>query len=824
MKRSITRYCKECDQCAARKSLKRNKAPLGQYLVGEPMERVAIDILGPLPFGSPLQLHSDQGRSFGAKLFQDLCDLLKIDKTRSTSQHPQSNGSVERFNRTLLSMLTFYCQNDQRNWDEILPQVMMAYRSSVHASTGQTPNMMMFGRNIFLPMEAVIPRPDGPNESTSLKQINIMRPSSQIEAKCWLCPMTFRTRRQLKNHLAAAPHKRLSVICVWCPEEKSYRRMVDLKEHVMAHHRSKIELMPYSFLSENNGFWMANYPETYAKVILPPNENSQEAMKARIEVLEFLNRVDNTNRKKEEWTLGWKCPKEMVKGTQEEEVESEKPNGSYSPTRPTIYEGLALQQLTLGLGDSTAIFKLDLGVSIRFYMIHLNDSVLRDQKMLDALIRRMTALVNTKYAGSHTFSIDCKLKSIVAPVVARKLSIKEEYIMDIKTSGELFPGKQTKAATNQLSPLKTPSTSDIILEDDSDNEEPEILEEPTSQKKGRKTTEKEEERYVEKRKKKTNHQEQKAKKIKKGKDYKKQDEEMTLTEEGQKRTEKQEQEEIKRKEEEHKKRKHRNRRRNRTKEKGKQEQEEIRQKEEERKKQEKQKQEEEVRLKEAEQKRREKHKQDEEIRMKEEELRRQEEAETKRLAEETRSNEAELMRLQEGENLQSEQFYTASERADKLLRRGGMPLFPAGRREWEKEEIVTLITIPAEVKWPPKNWKNMTPEQRYFNWEYASIALELNTGKQLQFSKEELLLKYHFLALPGTKTPQSTEGNTMTVKSRYYLYQAIANIIKSKTDDPTTLQLLDMIEASSSKRDTSTDIILNKIDAVGVQLRLGEDQ
>ncbi|CAG2190690.1 unnamed protein product [Mytilus edulis] len=149
--------------------------------------------------------------------------------------------------------------------------------------------------------------------------------------------------------------------------------MVDLKEHVMAHHRSKIELMPYSFLSENNGFWMANYPETYAKVILPSNENSQEAMKARIEVLEFLNRVDNTNRKKEEWTLGWKCPKEMVKGTQEEEVESEKPNGSYSPTRPTIYEGLALQQLTLGLGDSTAIFKLDLGVSIRFYMIHLND-------------------------------------------------------------------------------------------------------------------------------------------------------------------------------------------------------------------------------------------------------------------------------------------------------------------------------------------------------------------------------------------------------------------------------------------------------------------
>jgi hypothetical protein len=49
--------------------------------------------------------------------------------------------------------------------------------------------------------------------------------------------------------------------------------MVDLKDHVMARHRSKIELMPNSFLTENNGFWMANYPEVYARVISPSNEN-----------------------------------------------------------------------------------------------------------------------------------------------------------------------------------------------------------------------------------------------------------------------------------------------------------------------------------------------------------------------------------------------------------------------------------------------------------------------------------------------------------------------------------------------------------------------
>ena len=50
MKKYVVDYCRKCDKCAARKPSKQsNKAPLGQYLVGEPMERVVVDILGPLP-------------------------------------------------------------------------------------------------------------------------------------------------------------------------------------------------------------------------------------------------------------------------------------------------------------------------------------------------------------------------------------------------------------------------------------------------------------------------------------------------------------------------------------------------------------------------------------------------------------------------------------------------------------------------------------------------------------------------------------------------------------------------------------------------------
>ena len=303
-----------------------------------------------------------------------------------------------------------------------------------------------------------------------------MRPSSQIEIKCWLCPLTFKTRRQLKNHLAAAPHKRLSVICVWCPEEKTYRRMVDLKEHIMTNHRSKIELMPNSFLTENNGFWMANYPETYAKVITPSNENSVEAMKARIEILEFIGRVGNTVRTKEQWVQGWKCPKDLVKGTEEDD-EKDAPRKIYSPSRPNIYEDLELKALTLGIDNCTAIFQLDLGVTIRDYQVILRDDVMKEPRMLDSLIRRMTALMNVTYVRTKPFGnrIDGELKIMLGKIVSRKLAVKEEIVKEIKTTEELFPNRN-KSAVRPLSPLRTPSTSNIILDEveemqDGDNDE-----------------------------------------------------------------------------------------------------------------------------------------------------------------------------------------------------------------------------------------------------------------------------------------------------------------------------------------------------------------
>ena len=91
-------------------------------------------------FGVPRQLHTDQGRNFEVRLFQEMCLILEIEKTRTTPLRPQSDGMVERFNRTLEAMLAKFVDDDQRDWDPYLPLLVMAYLSSVHETTGFSSN------------------------------------------------------------------------------------------------------------------------------------------------------------------------------------------------------------------------------------------------------------------------------------------------------------------------------------------------------------------------------------------------------------------------------------------------------------------------------------------------------------------------------------------------------------------------------------------------------------------------------------------------------------------------------------------------------------
>ncbi|GFW40159.1 retrovirus-related Pol polyprotein from transposon 412 [Trichonephila clavipes] len=204
----VEKCCRTCDPCAARKDPKKcTRRRLQLYNVGALFERIAFDILGPLPrssdgnntilvvmdyftkwpevypvsdqeastaaealvqhwisrFGVPLQLHSDQGRNFDSAVSKRQCEILAIDKTRTTALHPQSDSMVERFNRIILNSLSLLVSSNQQDWDKKLPFFLLAYRSAVHETTGNSSSQMLFGRDLRLPADILFSRhPDTP--------------------------------------------------------------------------------------------------------------------------------------------------------------------------------------------------------------------------------------------------------------------------------------------------------------------------------------------------------------------------------------------------------------------------------------------------------------------------------------------------------------------------------------------------------------------------------------------------------------------------------------------------------------------------------------
>ena len=123
--------------------------------------RLLAEELVPM-FGVPEALLSDRGANLLSHLMTDLCTMLGIHKLNTTSYHPQCNGMVERFNRTLIGMLRSHATKYGAQWDKYLSGVLWAYRNTPHESTGEKPSFLMFGLDCrgpteaaFLPLNAV---------------------------------------------------------------------------------------------------------------------------------------------------------------------------------------------------------------------------------------------------------------------------------------------------------------------------------------------------------------------------------------------------------------------------------------------------------------------------------------------------------------------------------------------------------------------------------------------------------------------------------------------------------------------------------------------
>ena len=105
-------------------------------------------------FVVPECLLSDRGTNLLSNLMMELCKILGIKKLNTTAYHPQCDGAVERFNRTLKTILRKHAAKFGCQWDRFLPGILWAYRNTPHTSTGEKPSFLLFGVDCRSPTEA----------------------------------------------------------------------------------------------------------------------------------------------------------------------------------------------------------------------------------------------------------------------------------------------------------------------------------------------------------------------------------------------------------------------------------------------------------------------------------------------------------------------------------------------------------------------------------------------------------------------------------------------------------------------------------------------
>ena len=96
-------------------------------------------------YGLSEKILSNQGRNFESQLISELCELTQVKKLRTTLYQPESNGTCERFNCTLISMLGTLPDDFKSKWPQHISTLVYAYNCTHSNVTGFSPYYLLYG-------------------------------------------------------------------------------------------------------------------------------------------------------------------------------------------------------------------------------------------------------------------------------------------------------------------------------------------------------------------------------------------------------------------------------------------------------------------------------------------------------------------------------------------------------------------------------------------------------------------------------------------------------------------------------------------------------
>ena len=163
--------------------------------------------------GLPLEIVSDRDKLFVSHFWDELHKLTGVKLKLSSSYHPESDGSSERTNKTVIQCIRFAVERHQKGWAAALPKVRFDIMNTVNKSTGYTPFQLRFGKSPRMIPPLLDPSPDNnPAHDLARTIIEQMLPV-ELEAKDNLLSakidQAHHANRRRREHFPFSPGQRV---------------------------------------------------------------------------------------------------------------------------------------------------------------------------------------------------------------------------------------------------------------------------------------------------------------------------------------------------------------------------------------------------------------------------------------------------------------------------------------------------------------------------------------------------------------------------------------------------------------------------------------